>query len=112
MPNRFEHGYGLGPEIVAVAAALQPRLIITVDNGIASHRRRGGRGRAGIDVLVTDHHLPGETLPAACAIVNPNQPGCAFPSKSLAGVGVIFYLWARCARRTARRGWLPRAESH
>ena len=105
VPNRFEHGYGLGPEIVAVAAALQPRLIITVDNGIASHAGVAAAAAHGIDVLVTDHHLPGETLPAACAIVNPNQPGCAFPSKSLAGVGVVFYLMGALRARLRTEGW-------
>ena len=105
VPNRFEHGYGLGPEIVAVAAALHPRLIITVDNGIASHAGVAAAAAHGIDVLVTDHHLPGETLPAACAIVNPSQPGCAFPSKSLAGVGVVFYLMGALRARLRASGW-------
>jgi len=92
VPNRFEYGYGLTPEIVEVAAASNPDLIITVDNGIASIEGVAAAKALGIQVIVTDHHLPGRTLPAADAIVNPNQPGCDFPSKQLAGVGVIFYL--------------------
>ncbi|WP_153100713.1 single-stranded-DNA-specific exonuclease RecJ [Paraburkholderia hayleyella] len=95
VPNRFEYGYGLTPEIVALAAQRPggpPELLITVDNGIASVEGVAAANALGIDVLVTDHHLPGETLPAARAIVNPNQPGCPFPSKSLAGVGVMFYV--------------------
>ena len=105
VPNRFEHGYGLGPEIVAVAAGLQPRLIITVDNGIASHAGVAAPAAHRIDLLVTDHHQPRDTLPAACAIVNPNQPGCAFPSKSLAGVGVVFYLMGALRARLRTEGW-------
>jgi single-stranded-DNA-specific exonuclease len=92
VPNRFEYGYGLTPEIVAVAAEQSPDLIITVDNGISSLEGVTEARRRGIDVLVTDHHLPGSTLPSATAIVNPNQPGDTFPSKNLAGVGVIFYV--------------------
>ncbi len=105
VPNRFEHGYGLGPEIVAVAAQSRPDLIITVDNGIASHAGVAAAAAHGIEVLVTDHHLAGETLPAACAIVNPNQPGCAFASKSLAGVGVVFYLMGALRARLRENGW-------
>lgn len=92
VPNRFEFGYGLSPEIVAVAAERRPDLIVTVDNGISSIDGVAAAASHGIPVLVTDHHLPGDTLPAAAAIVNPNQPGCPFPDKSLAGVGVMFYL--------------------
>ncbi|MGG1947045.1 single-stranded-DNA-specific exonuclease RecJ [Trinickia sp. NRRL B-1857] len=92
VPNRFEYGYGLTPEIVALAAERKPDLLITVDNGIASVDGVAEANARGIDVLVTDHHLPGDTLPAARAIVNPNQPGCAFPSKCIAGVGVMFYV--------------------
>ncbi|MFC0402854.1 single-stranded-DNA-specific exonuclease RecJ [Paraburkholderia rhizosphaerae] len=95
VPNRFEYGYGLTPEIVALAAARpdgKPDLLITVDNGIASVDGVAAANALGIDVLVTDHHLPGDALPAARAIVNPNQPGCTFPSKCLAGVGVMFYV--------------------
>lgn len=92
VPNRFEYGYGLTPEIVAQAAKRQPELIITVDNGISSVDGVEAANALGIPVLVTDHHLPGKVLPQAIAIVNPNQEGCAFPSKALAGVGVIFYV--------------------
>jgi single-stranded-DNA-specific exonuclease len=92
VPNRFEHGYGLTPEIVVEAAARAPRLIVTVDNGIASHDGVAEAALRGIDVLITDHHLPAATLPAPALIVNPNQPGCAFPGKHLAGVGVMFYV--------------------
>jgi single-stranded-DNA-specific exonuclease len=92
VPNRFEYGYGLTPEIVQLAASRSPDLIITVDNGISSLEGTAAAHAAGIQVLITDHHLPGDELPAAEGIVNPNQPGCEFASKSLAGVGVIFYL--------------------
>ena len=92
VPNRFEYGYGLTPEIVAVALQRQPDLLLTVDNGISSVDGVAAAKAAGLTVLVTDHHLPGPELPAADAIVNPNQPGCDFPSKALAGVGVMFYV--------------------
>ncbi|WP_423811378.1 single-stranded-DNA-specific exonuclease RecJ [Pseudohongiella acticola] len=92
VPDRFTYGYGLSPEIVPLAIARDPQLIITVDNGISSHEGVALAKAAGISVLITDHHLPGATLPAADAIVNPNQPGCTFASKALAGVGVVFYL--------------------
>ncbi|MGH8685247.1 MAG: single-stranded-DNA-specific exonuclease RecJ, partial [Nitrosospira sp.] len=94
VPNRFEYGYGLTPEIVRVAASLpiRPDILITVDNGIASVEGVAEANRLGMQVLVTDHHLPGDELPDAIVIVNPNQPGCEFPSKHLAGVGVMFYL--------------------
>ncbi len=92
VPNRFELGYGLSPELVDLAAARKPDLIVTVDNGIASVEGVARARELGIDVLITDHHLPGPELPAARCIVNPNQPGCAFPSKALAGVGVMFYV--------------------
>lgn len=93
VPNRFEYGYGLTPEIVQLAAReKQPDVIITVDNGIASVDGVAEANRLGIRVLITDHHLPGDTLPDAWCIINPNQAGCAFPSKHLAGVGVMFYL--------------------
>src|SRR5512141_3239013 len=81
VPNRFEYGYGLTPEIVRAAGGLRPRLIVTVDNGIASHDGVAAAAALGIDVLITDHHLPAATLPAPAWIVNPNQPGCAFPCK-------------------------------
>jgi len=92
VPNRFEFGYGLTPEIVEVATKSSPDLIITVDNGISSIEGVQAAKQHGIAVLITDHHLPGAALPAADAIVNPNQPDCPFPSKNLAGVGVIFYV--------------------
>ena len=94
VPNRFEYGYGLTPEIVKVASGFSPDLIITVDNGIASIEGVDTAKQLGINVVITDHHLPGELLPNADAIVNPNQPGDEFKSKNLAGVGVIFYLMA------------------
>ncbi len=92
VPNRFDYGYGLTPEIVAVALQRQPDVLITVDNGISSIDGVAAAQAAGLTVIVTDHHLPGAELPAADAIVNPNQPGCEFPSKALAGVGVMFYV--------------------
>ena len=93
VPNRFEYGYGLTPEIVQLAAREKtPDVIITVDNGIASVDGVAEANRLGIKVLITDHHLPGDTLPNAWCIINPNQHGCPFPSKNLAGVGVMFYL--------------------
>lgn len=92
VPNRFEFGYGLTREIVALAARRSPQLIVTVDNGIASVEGVAAAAELGIDVLITDHHLPAESLPATRWIVNPNQPGCEFPSKQLAGVGVMFYV--------------------
>ena len=92
VPNRFEYGYGLTPEIVALAAQRHPHLIITVDNGISSHAGVLAARAAGMRVLVTDHHLPGAALPQADAILNPNLRGDGFPSKCLAGVGVMFYL--------------------
>ena len=92
VPNRFEYGYGLTPEIVRLAATQNPAVLITVDNGIASVEGVREAAKLGIEVLVTDHHLPGDELPAAACIVNPNQHGCGFPSKHLAGVGVMFYV--------------------
>jgi single-stranded-DNA-specific exonuclease len=92
VPNRFEFGYGLTPEIVALAAERVPGVIITVDNGIASVEGVAAAHARGIDVLITDHHLPGPTLPSPALIVDPNQPGCEFPCKHLAGVGVMFYV--------------------
>lgn len=92
VPNRFEYGYGLTAEIVGVVRAKAPRLIVTVDNGIASFDGVAAAAAAGIDVLITDHHLPAASLPSPAIIVNPNQPGCAFPSRHLAGVGVMFYV--------------------
>ncbi|MFL6701776.1 MAG: single-stranded-DNA-specific exonuclease RecJ, partial [Paraburkholderia graminis] len=107
VPNRFEYGYGLTPEIVALAAQSasgKPELLITVDNGIASVDGVEAANALGIDVLVTDHHLPGDQLPAARAIVNPNQPGCEFPSKCIAGVGVMFYVLLALRAELRRRG--------
>lgn len=105
VPNRFEYGYGLTPEIVAVALQREPQLLITVDNGISSVEGVAAAKAAGLQVLVTDHHLPGDELPAADAIVNPNQPGCGFPSKALAGVGVIFYVLMALRARLRSLGW-------
>ena len=105
VPDRTRHGYGLTPEIVEVALAQRPRLIVTVDNGISSVEGVARAKALGIDVLITDHHLPGRDLPAADAIVNPNRRGDGFPSKCLAGVGVMFYvLGALRARRRGRSG--------
>ena len=93
VPDRMRHGYGLTPDIVGIAAeTCAPDVLITVDNGIASVEGVAEANRRGLKVLITDHHLPGASLPEAWCIVNPNQPGCDFPSKHLAGVGVMFYL--------------------
>ena len=92
VPNRMELGYGLSPELVDIAARLKPDLVVTVDNGIASVEGVARAKSLGIGTLITDHHLPGDTLPDAECIVNPNQPGCGFPSKAIAGVGVMFYV--------------------
>ena len=105
VPNRFEYGYGLTPEIVLLAAQKNPDLIITVDNGISSVDGVMEARCRGIDVLVTDHHLPGEVLPGANVIVNPNQPGDAFPSKHLAGVGVIFYVMLALRAHLRQSEW-------
>jgi single-stranded-DNA-specific exonuclease len=104
VPNRFEFGYGLTPEVVALAAQSKPDLLVTVDNGIASVEGVEAARALGIEVIVTDHHLPGAELPRAAAIVNPNQPGCAFPSKSLAGVGVMFYVMLALRAELRKRG--------
>jgi len=104
VPNRFEYGYGLTPEIVDLASRSQPDLIITVDNGIASIEGVERANALGIDVLITDHHLPADRLPAARAIVNPNQPGCSFDSKNLAGVGVMFYVLMQLRAELRSRG--------
>ena len=105
VPNRFEFGYGLTPEIVELAAAQMPDLIVTVDNGISSVEGVAAAQAMGISVLVTDHHLPGSQLPTAEVIVNPNQPGCAFPSKALAGVGVMFYVLSALRAELRERRW-------
>ena len=105
VPNRFEYGYGLTPEIVELAHRIKsPEIIITVDNGIASVEGVVRASRLGIRVLITDHHLPGAELPPAHSIVNPNQAGCAFPSKHLAGVGVMFYVVVALRAELRRRG--------
>ncbi len=105
VPNRFEYGYGLSPEIVGVAASQQPDVLITVDNGIASIDGVSVAQELGMSVLITDHHLPGAQLPTADVIVNPNLPGDAFPSKALAGVGVIFYVLMALRARLRALGW-------
>ncbi len=104
VPNRFEYGYGLTPEIVDVAAGRSPQLLITVDNGVSSTDGVARANELQIPVLVTDHHLPGDELPDAAVIVNPNLKGSAFPSRNLAGVGVAFYLMARIGRLLEEQG--------
>ena len=110
VPNRFEFGYGLTPEIVAVAAKMQPALIVTVDNGISSVDGVGAANALGIETVITDHHLPGDVVPAATAIVNPNQTGCAFPSKALAGVGVSFYLLSGVRKVLREKLWFEQKQ--
>jgi single-stranded-DNA-specific exonuclease len=105
VPNRFEFGYGLTPEIVAIAMIDRPDVIITVDNGISSIEGVRAARAAGATVVITDHHLPGRELPAADAIVNPNLPGCEFGSRNLAGVGVIFYVLTLVRAQLRERGW-------
>ena len=105
VPNRFDDGYGLSPEVVEQARARGAQLILTVDNGISSHSGVACAHQHGIPVLVTDHHLPGETLPEAEAIVNPNLRDCAFPSRALAGVGVAFYLMMALRAHLRKLGW-------
>lgn len=112
VPNRFEYGYGLTPEIVALAATQQPEVILTVDNGIASIDGVAAAKALGMQVLITDHHLPGEQTPAADCIVNPNQRGCDFPSKHLAGVGVMFYVLIALRAELKQRGMLAEDEVH
>jgi single-stranded-DNA-specific exonuclease len=104
VPNRFEYGYGLTPEIVRLAKKSAPDILLTVDNGIASVEGVAEARRLGMQVLVTDHHLPGDALPDALCIVNPNQPGCTFPSKNLAGVGVMFYVLMALRAEMRKRG--------
>jgi single-stranded-DNA-specific exonuclease len=106
VPNRFEYGYGLTPEIVALAVKQQPDVILTVDNGIASIDGVAAAKALGLQVLITDHHLPAEQTPAADCIVNPNQRGCDFPSKHLAGVGVMFYVLIALRAELKQRGQL------
>ena len=105
VPNRFDDGYGLSPEVVDQAHARGAQMIMTVDNGISSHAGVIRAHELGIPVLVTDHHLPGETLPEADALVNPNLAYCEFPSKSLAGVGVAFYLMLALRAHLREAGW-------
>lgn len=109
VPNRFDYGYGLSPQIVDVAAQLdplaKPDLIVTVDNGISSIDGVNRANELGITVVVTDHHLAADTLPEAAAIVNPNQPGCEFPSKMIAGVGVAFYLMLAVRANLRKKNW-------
>ena len=105
VPNRFEYGYGLSPEIVEVAHTQSPSLLITVDNGISNVEGVARARSLGMDVVVTDHHLAGDQLPDAAAIVNPNQPGCGFPAKSTCGVGVIFYVLIALRRALQQQGW-------
>lgn len=105
VPNRFDYGYGLSPQVVEEAVALGAELLITVDNGISSISGVAAAKAAGMQVIVTDHHLPGDETPEADAIVNPNQHGCEFPSKNLAGVGVAFYLLLALRSALSEQGW-------
>jgi single-stranded-DNA-specific exonuclease len=104
VPNRFEYGYGLTPKIVQLASTMLPDLIVTVDNGIASVDGVIEANKLGMQVLITDHHLPGDKTPQAACIVNPNQQGCDFPSKNLAGVGVMFYILLALRAELRERG--------
>ncbi|OGV39207.1 MAG: single-stranded-DNA-specific exonuclease RecJ [Legionellales bacterium RIFCSPHIGHO2_12_FULL_42_9] len=108
VPNRFEFGYGLTSGIVEVAKKMEPKLIITVDNGISNVEGVDTANEAGIDVIITDHHLPSDTVPKAYAIVNPNQVNDPFPSKSIAGVGVIFYVMLALRRHLASTDWFTK----
>ncbi len=105
VPNRFEFGYGLSPEIVELAARQQPEVLVTVDNGVSSIAGVARANDLGIDVIVTDHHLPGAELPAAFAIVNPNLPGATFGSRCMAGVGVAYYVMGAVRGELRKRGW-------
>ena len=109
VPNRFDFGYGLSPQIVDVAAESSPDMIITVDNGISSINGVARANELGIPVVVTDHHLAGDGLPEAAAIINPNQPGCHFPAKNTAGVGVAFYLMLAVRAKLRERNWFDDA---
>ena len=108
VPNRFAFGYGLTPEIVRVALEREPALIITVDNGMSSVAGVMLAQESGVDVVVTDHHLPGKELPPACALVNPNASGCEFASKALAGVGVLYYVLSRVRAILVEDGFFKR----
>ena len=110
VPDRFQFGYGLSEAIVAIAQSLKPDLIITVDNGISSIGGVAAANAAGIDVIVTDHHLPGSELPAAYAIVNPNRQDCGFASKSIAGVGVAYYLLSWVRHTLRERQWFDASQ--
>lgn len=110
VPNRFAYGYGLTPELVEQAKKLSPDLIVTVDNGIANHAGVEAAKKSGIKVLITDHHLPAATLPPADVIVNPNQPNDPFPSKHLAGVGVIFYVMLALRRHLQSIDWFTQKQ--
>ena len=112
VPHRVLHGYGLSPALVQTMRPLQPDLVVTVDNGIACHAGVAAARALGWQVLITDHHLPGERLPDANAIVNPNCAGDAFPSKSLAGVGVLFYLLLATRRLLREQGWFTRIDRY
>ncbi len=111
VPNRFEFGYGLSEEIVDLANMHTPKLIVTVDNGVSSVAGVRRANELGIDVIVTDHHLPGAELPAAYAIVNPNLPGAEFSSKAMAGVGVAYYLLGSLRSELRKRGWFEGARA-
>ena len=111
VPNRFDYGYGLSPQIVDVAAQSKPDLIVTVDNGISSINGVNRANELGIQVVVTDHHLAADILPEAAAIVNPNQPGCEFPTKMIAGVGVAFYLMLAVRANLREKNWFKN-QSH
>ncbi|MGL5148469.1 MAG: DHH family phosphoesterase, partial [Plesiomonas shigelloides] len=108
IPNRFDYGYGLSVPLVELAVQKGAEVLITVDNGISSIDGVAAARAAGMTVVITDHHLPGQQLPVADAIVNPNQPGCGFASKSIAGVGVAFYLMLALRAEFRRRGWFER----
>ena len=108
VPNRFDYGYGLTPEIVALAQQKQPHVIITVDNGISSVEGVDYANKLGIKVIITDHHLPGKQLPSAAAIVNPNQPHCQFPCKNLAGVAVAFYVLSALRAKLRELRWFEK----
>ncbi len=105
VPNRFDFGYGLSEPLVELAAQQGAQVILTVDSGIACHAGVNKAKALGIEVVITDHHLPGESMPPAAAIVNPNQPACNFPSKSLAGVGVAFYVMLALRARLVKEDW-------
>lgn len=109
VPDRFTLGYGLSPQVVELAVQRRPHLLLTVDNGITSHQGVERARQLGLEVLITDHHLPGDTLPGAALIVNPNLPGAAFASPALCGVGVAFYLMAATGRLLAERGLVSAA---